>query len=262
VHFFKMEPGDVIIMGSDGRDDIDMTPDEPVRTINEDEFLFLKRVEESDGDLDGLVNSINAQGVITDDLSLLKLGFKVDQRVRSSAQDDFVEDADRVVIDIDVHDEGPAIAAGDSDFDELFHKGRELAREGRHQDALDVLNRAYEINPDNPSLNRIMGVLTFKGQDYERAVEILNRYLEMDASVVDFWLYLSIAHKRTGDLDRALTAARKVAELDPNRVINLINLADIHSKLGDRDTARQYVDRALELDPGNRQAQSLMSGIS
>lgn len=35
-----LREGDVLIIGSDGKDDLDLTPDKDTRSINEDETLF------------------------------------------------------------------------------------------------------------------------------------------------------------------------------------------------------------------------------
>lgn len=288
VHYFKMEPNDVLVLGSDGRDDVDMTPDDPVRTINEDEYLFLKRVEESDGHLEPMVEAIKNTGVITDDLSLLRIEFHAEVPASKTGGAPAGGQARPAPIDIDLYDEseldaavatsstealsgdpadagpgtGETIEERSEDFDRLFQDGRRLARDGKHEEALSKLTQAYTLRSDVPALNKILAVLTFKERDYEKAIEILNQYLQHDPAIVDFWLYLSISHKRTGDYNRALDAGNRVLDINPDRVINLINLADIHQKLGNAAEARDFLDRALALDPQNRQARSLQSSIS
>lgn len=287
VHYLKLEPYDVLVLGSDGRDDVDLTPDDPVRTMNEDEYLFLKRVEESEGQLDPMVSSIKESGVITDDLSLLRIEFRAD--VPAKITSGGASGSERPPpIDIDLYDESELKAAVETssqeaigetastgaptsdsetieerseDFERLFQEGRRLARDGNHEEALGKLSQAYTLRSDVPALNKILAVLTFKERDYEKAIEILDQYLQHDPAIVDFWLYLSISHKRTGDYDRALDAGNRVLEISPDRVINLINLADIHQKLGNAAKARDFLDRALALDPQNRQARTLQSSI-
>ncbi len=265
VQTFQLQPGDVVIMGSDGRDDLDLSPGEVVRTINEDEYLFLRRVEEGEGDMERIVAAIKSYGEITDDLSLLRIGFQeapVPEGQRRAAP---VED--RVVIDIDLHDELEAVHQQtlenvDLEFEDLFSKGRALAREGKLEEALQYLNKAHTIRGDVPALNKIMGVLTFKERDYNRAVDILSRYLSHDPGLTDFWLYLSISNKRIGEYDKALDAAQKVYDMSPDRVVNLINLADIYQKMGDHERAREFIDRALDIDPQNRHARQLQAVLS
>ena len=70
----KLEPGDVIIAGSDGRDDVILTG-MPEGEVNEDEGLFLRHVEKAEGNLLETLNRIVASGQLTDDLSLLRIRF-------------------------------------------------------------------------------------------------------------------------------------------------------------------------------------------
>lgn len=264
VRKFQLQPNDVVIMASDGRDDIDLTPDQPVRTINEDEFEILKRVEEADGDLNSLLERLLAQGDLTDDLSFLRLQYI---GAASQSTTPMVQQVpqQRVIIDIDPDDENDMQFDDVEEigsFEETFQEGRRLARQGKHEQALEVLRQAYSVRRDVPALNKILAVLTFKDRDYPKAVEILGNYLQHDPNVADFWLYLSIAHKRMGDYTKALDAAMRVYEINPNRIPNLIHMADLYQKVGDQAKAQETLDRALGLDPDNRQAKSLLSLIS
>ena len=72
---FRLRKGDVVIVGSDGRDDIFLGTKDGARVINEDESLFLKHVEAGGGELGGIVESIRAGGELTDDLSLLRVEY-------------------------------------------------------------------------------------------------------------------------------------------------------------------------------------------
>lgn len=67
-------PGDVIIAGSDGRDDLWIGSEaDGSRIINADETLFLRVVEKTTGDLTLIQRELEAIGQITDDLSLIRL---------------------------------------------------------------------------------------------------------------------------------------------------------------------------------------------
>jgi len=80
IRIYQLEKGDVLIMGSDGRDDLIVGENEDgSRIINEDENQFLKRVEESGGDLKKLVESLIRFGSLSDDLSLLRLEWTGDR---------------------------------------------------------------------------------------------------------------------------------------------------------------------------------------
>ncbi|MBK8397868.1 MAG: SpoIIE family protein phosphatase [Leptospiraceae bacterium] len=76
VKTFQMKDGDIIINGSDGRDDI-ILPD-PItgeKSLNYDHTLFLGTVEESGADINKMVDILYKKGEITDDLSLMSIKF-------------------------------------------------------------------------------------------------------------------------------------------------------------------------------------------
>jgi hypothetical protein len=75
VKTFQLLEGDMIILGSDGRDDLLIPTTDGSRLMNEDETLFLRRIEEGNGDLKQIVKGIKDFGEVSDDLTLLKIEF-------------------------------------------------------------------------------------------------------------------------------------------------------------------------------------------
>ncbi|MCR9140630.1 MAG: SpoIIE family protein phosphatase [bacterium] len=93
VNTLTLRPDDLIITGSDGRDDILLGLDpEGNRILNADDDEFLGHVAKGGGDLDEIHASILARGQLTDDLSLVRVAFREDfparpelDRLRSDA---------------------------------------------------------------------------------------------------------------------------------------------------------------------------------
>ncbi|TGM28108.1 7TM diverse intracellular signaling domain-containing protein [Leptospira levettii] len=73
---FSLLDGDVLLVGSDGRDDIGLMSETENRYINEDETLILRFVERTDAKLLPLVQEIENNGEITDDISFLRIGYQ------------------------------------------------------------------------------------------------------------------------------------------------------------------------------------------
>lgn len=77
VSLFQMEPGDSIILGSDGREDLMVfDPGINSKTMVEDENFFLDKVEKGKGEINGIVSELQNSGDIIDDLSLLKITYQ------------------------------------------------------------------------------------------------------------------------------------------------------------------------------------------
>lgn len=77
----QLQPGDRLIFGSDGRDDLAVAGDavglpksgEAQRQVDSDAQRFVEVVEQSDGELTAIVRNLHGRGEIIDDLSLLCL---------------------------------------------------------------------------------------------------------------------------------------------------------------------------------------------
>ncbi len=101
IHMIQLEQGDIIYLGSDGRDDVIIGHDEETgqRIINEDETRFLRCIEEANGDLSGVVAAVEKSAELTDDFTLIRVEWKKSplvippdyEAVRSSALKAFAE---------------------------------------------------------------------------------------------------------------------------------------------------------------------------
>ncbi len=282
VNTFQLQEGDIVIAGSDGRDDIQIeTSEEGIRVINENEYLILEVVEEAKGDIEKIFEGIKKRGKLTDDTSLLSITY-VPQEVKISdekttkysEEESFVvktkekpipsenklEKKSIIVLD-EENVEAILEESIEGDFDDYLKKGDESLANQNYNEALNYYQKAYELNKTNKDLNKKLAVLTFKLENYEKAVEILEKYLNDDPYIEDFWLYLSIAHKRVGNLEKSLEIAEKAYELNPNRITILLQLADVHFKLNHIGRADIFLEKVFELDPKNEQAKRLKKRI-
>ncbi|MCB1174900.1 MAG: SpoIIE family protein phosphatase [Leptospiraceae bacterium] len=245
VRQIQLEPGDVLIMGSDGRDDIDLTPDADTRKINADYNLFLQHVQEAGGDLHTIQQRLEAMGDLTDDLSLLRIGF----------QEQSQPDEKEIIIYRNI--EHARARAYEESFADLYQRGREHYKAGQHREAYISFRAAYLIRKDIPMLNKYLAVLFMKDKDYQRAIEVLDRYLTQEPDSIEYWLYYSIAQKQLGNYDEALAAALRGYSLDQGHLLNLVNLCDLYRQTGDEGSARNYLALAMQIQPDNKEVQRL-----
>lgn len=76
IRVFQLEPDDMLICGSDGRDDILIRNYDGSVKMNEDPDLILQTVTEASGELNEIYALTSKIGEITDDFSLLKIFYK------------------------------------------------------------------------------------------------------------------------------------------------------------------------------------------
>ena len=75
----RLKENDVVISGSDGRDDLLIGFDaHGGRLINENELEFLRRVEDGDGLLDRITDALARHGRLTDDFSMVRISYRED----------------------------------------------------------------------------------------------------------------------------------------------------------------------------------------
>lgn len=71
---YKLEKGDVLLVGSDGRDDIDISkPNDKVRAININYDLILEITEKAKGTISGMMDCLPLYGEQTDDISFIRI---------------------------------------------------------------------------------------------------------------------------------------------------------------------------------------------
>ena len=240
VYKFKLMPGDVIILGSDGRDDIDLTPNEPVRTINEDETAILGIVEEAKGNIIEIESMLKNRGAITDDLSFLRVEYQPQEATGTNESN-----PEKTITDTIEEQELEIKEDADLQIDitEVYQQSKRLYQEGQVNKALEVLMNAYSVEQNNQKLNKLLGLISFKGKDYVTAIDVLSRYLQMDPDTEEMWYYLSLSQKKMGNYLASLEASRKVYELHPENINNLINLSDLYRLTGHFGEAREYSEK-------------------
>jgi HAMP domain-containing protein/tetratricopeptide (TPR) repeat protein len=257
VRKFQLLPGDTLILGTDGRDDIDLTPDAETRFINEDEEVFLEYVEEADADIYAIEDILKSKGELTDDLSLLRLDFqhthqtkkpeptgiqaleKAQSELEGSAGDTFLPSEEELW-------ENKYTTEG------AYEEGRKLYKSGDIHSAIDLMYKAYSNDSNDPKLNKLLSLLTFKGRDYDKAVQVLSVYLEQDKDAAEFWYYLSVAQKKLGEYSKAIEAGLKSYEIEPDYLSNLINIADLYRLLEQYEESQIFAKKAETIEPDNK----------
>ena len=151
---FQLEPGDVLFAGSDGKDDLNLKPGSAHPEINYDYGLILKQVEKSKGNLRSLVKSLYNVGEPTDDLSLIRVGFREEghRSADHSIDDDLIY---KLKISSFIrnrnYEKALELMEGDSEKQNeeiLMYRGYCLIREKRYLKSLKYLTRAIQLKPD------------------------------------------------------------------------------------------------------------------
>ncbi len=237
VRMFQLMPGDVVITGSDGRDDLILHNQDGTEFIQEDEQQFLLRVEEGDGKLPVIAQRVKQTGSLMDDFSLLRISFN----------EAYLESNHPKEIPYQVT--------------ESVMAGMELMEEGNADDAIKKVERFLKDYSDFPGMLKLLGKVYFQKGDFPKAIECFEQYLTLNPSDNEYLYALSNTYRVYGKLNLAADIAERLYLRDQKHFLNLMNLASIYFGLRVYNRAEIMIKRALNIDPENTQATLLYETI-
>ncbi|RHX89932.1 SpoIIE family protein phosphatase [Leptospira stimsonii] len=233
---FRMLPGDTIVIGSDGRDDLLIGKAED-RIINEDQDQFLRRVEEGYGDLREVYEKILKFGTLVDDFTLLKITFHPKTELPSNSN------------------------LPTASFQETLDRGRNLLENNRIEEGLDTFEKALELYPKNETILKLLGRFYLKEKDYAKSIGYWETLLDQNADSSDYLYHASLCYKMLKFYQKAADLGERAFLQDPSFLRNLINLADIYRILNILPRANELIERALLIDPKNGKALQLKNSL-
>lgn len=191
IHCFQLMPGDTLVMGSDGRDDLILGRNADGSTImNENENLFLDHVRNADGDLKNILARLEETGEIMDDLSLLKIEFAPE-----NTDDNYGSVNDKTT--------------------KLRSQAEEFAAAENFGAASDTYAALYELNPEDIELCFFIAQNLRREKKIKAALQWAERAVLRDSENLKYLLQaaeINIMMKRHG---KARGYIRRVLEVEP-----------------------------------------------
>lgn len=140
-----------------------------------------------------------------------------------------------------------APASGARQLPELG-RGKAHFREGRYQQAVEVLQSAFRQDPANPDINFQLGRAAFEAGDYETAVMAFERVLIMNPQAQRARLELARSFYELGDLESANRYFREVLATEPPEPVRL-NIENFLTHIAARQK-RHFFSGSLALGTG------------
>lgn len=134
---------------------------------------------------------------------------------------------------------------------ELLQQGLDEFNGGNFVAAEAAYRRVLAIRPDHPDANHLLGLVAYSVGKHEIAVDLINKANEIQPGVANFHNNLGNALRSLGQTDAALEAYQYALALDPVHPHALCNIGTAYYDRGDLDDAIGAYRRALELDPVN-----------
>jgi len=148
-----------------------------------------------------------------------------------------------------------AIVQAYSEATILKHRAMDLLERGRKAEAIQILERVIELDPESATTHYKLGLL-YTGQGrIEEAVEQLRIAYEIDPSRVDAKSRYGQELIRLGREEEGERALREVLEQQPNHGMTLARMGLLMERRGRDDEALSMFQRASQLVPDNATVQ-------
>lgn len=202
----------------------------------------------------------------------------------------------KLIMEMDIETAGKELEAIEEEFppyaEFYLEKAFYYKMSGMDKDALPLLKKAYELDPENPEINFMLGGEYVKKGQYHRALEYVSYALETDdliddqlftisyifeddkhfAEAVDFfkwltekfplsrssWFALGLAYSWVKDNANAIDAYQNAISLDEEASTAYFNIGNVYFEEKDYEKALHYYEEAYRLDDQDYHA---LSGI-
>jgi tetratricopeptide (TPR) repeat protein len=136
----------------------------------------------------------------------------------------------------------------------LMTLGSALLRLGRQDEALQVLDRAVQLKPDDVELRRNMGNALLKAGRSGEALRCFQRVVELNPRDADAAYKAGVLLKEEGRLDEALVYLDRSADAQPDHAPVFATRGFVRASLGRYQPAIDDYERAIRLDPEHAHA--------
>ncbi|MBR31714.1 MAG: hypothetical protein CMN77_10380 [Spirochaetaceae bacterium] len=235
VKTIQLEPGDVLIAGSDGRDDLMLHNADGTETLQHDENVFLRHVESSDGKLEEIVDSLLSEGDLTDDLSLLRIGYR--------------EDLMQPASDIS------------ADYRSLHEQAMNAYKAGDFVKVSNLLEDAGIEDTRETPLIRLLAQSYLRRKEYQRALSVAEDYSFLKPADTEMLYAVSYSAARVGKLEKAADYGERIRLREPHNTRYLLNLARIYAAMGNHKRSAGFLEQVLEAEPDNEKALKLQEQL-
>ncbi|MFQ5328834.1 MAG: tetratricopeptide repeat protein [Thermodesulfobacteriota bacterium] len=129
--------------------------------------------------------------------------------------------------------------------------------QGNLTDAINTIERAIELYPNEAELHKELGTLLAWQKHFGKALASLKRAVKIAPDYAEAYRsmgYVYTSMRRNREAEDAFTAAIR---LEPDNVENYLLLAEVYMKLREKIMARDTLTAALKIDPSNTRTLTL-----
>jgi Flp pilus assembly protein TadD len=126
--------------------------------------------------------------------------------------------------------------------------------EGRYGEAMELLQRAHRLAPDDLGVRQALGLCLFRLQQFEAALPHFDAMVAAEPDFAPAFAARGATLEQLGRIEAAETDFRQALELQPQNLLAVAGLASTASTGGRHEEARAYAERVLAAEPGYPEA--------
>ena len=148
----------------------------------------------------------------------------------------------------------------EEEFLKLFKEGRELFDDGKVEDAMRTLEKAYRLSPSSEGVENLLGMIYFNIGDFPKAETIYKKLLKRNPNNLTLRVNLGLIFFKTEKYFDAIRELNEALSIKPNydKAHNYLGL--VYAELGKYKTAREEFLRAGSRSMA-RKMESIIAGV-
>ena len=156
----------------------------------------------------------------------------------------------------------------DLQFDALFRRGSELLHRGKVNDAVTVLQKAHELQPEHFDAALNLSGAYILTKKFKQAAALLDKLREQAPNNAMVWTNLGAAYLGNPVLAReeeqlqAIAAFEQALAIDPVAPNVAYNIGLIYRDRREYDMAIAWFKRALQANPNDKDARDLIKKLN
>jgi ribosomal protein S12 methylthiotransferase accessory factor len=107
--------------------------------------------------------------------------------------------------------------------------GNCLKDQGKFREAIDILQKGLNLDDERPDLHNMLGVCSYKLDNFTKAVEHFTRAVELAPSSAIDYANLGVNYNKLNDADQAIKNFEIALSLDPTIEFAQTQLAALQS---------------------------------
>jgi len=120
-----------------------------------------------------------------------------------------------------------------------------------YDEAVDYLNQAAGLAPDNMRVKTNLAIVFYEKGDFDKAAEIFREIIDKSPEIISPYIYLPLVHLKQGDSGASAKLLNDAIDRFPRFSIFKNNLAVLYESTDRPEDAEKLYRQALETDPGD-----------